>query len=103
MRERRKALGDPLHELFLRADKISKLSTVTLMYRSIPPSPGSTSKFCDECIAVATESLEEHRKCLDLLIDMDFSILELYIQWWVEITSSAKDASPILLPSSPFR
>lgn len=78
---RRRALGDSTHELLIRADRISYLADLTLIYRSIPSGPYSTSAFCDECIATANRGLEEHKKCIVLLRDMEGDVLELYIQW----------------------
>ncbi|KAH7143790.1 fungal-specific transcription factor domain-containing protein [Dactylonectria macrodidyma] len=78
---RRRALGNSTHELLKRADRISYLADLTLIYRSIPSGPYSTSAFCDECIATANRGLEEHKKCIVLLRDIEGDVLELYIQW----------------------
>ncbi|KAF7555777.1 hypothetical protein G7Z17_g1917 [Cylindrodendrum hubeiense] len=78
---RRRALGDSTHELLMRADRISYLADLTLIYRSIPSGPYSSSAFCDECIATANRGLEEHKKCIALLRDIEGDVLELYIQW----------------------
>lgn len=81
MELRRQSIGNEMHELFQRADRISHLATLTLVYRAIPTGPYSNSVFCDECIATACQALNEHRKCLDILKNVEDEVLEMYLQW----------------------
>jgi hypothetical protein len=79
---RRRAIGNEMHELFLRADNISHLSTLTLVYRAIP-GIYSNSVFCHECVSTAAEALKEHQKCLAMLKKVDGNILQMYVEWLV--------------------
>lgn len=75
-------LGDELSELLDKADRISHLSTLTLIYRSIPASPYSSSAFCEDCIATAHQTLDEHQICLVMLRNMEDNFVEFYLQWY---------------------
>lgn len=78
---RRQAVGDGVHELFLRADRINHLVTLTLIYGAIPGRLHANSVFSEECIITATEALNEHKVCLNTLSSLDSEVLELYFQW----------------------
>ena len=86
---RRQTIGNDMHELFQRADRINHLATLTLVYRAIPAGPYSNSVFCEECVATASEALNEHRKCLAILKDVEGEVLEMYLQWLVSMSSSS--------------
>ncbi|KAJ4252441.1 hypothetical protein NW762_011042 [Fusarium torreyae] len=77
----RKSLGYELGGIFQKADKIGYLSTLCLIYRAIKPASSTHSAFCDECLAVAKEAIEEHKTCLVILKDAETSIFEFYVQW----------------------
>ncbi|RYP71915.1 hypothetical protein DL771_004518 [Monosporascus sp. 5C6A] len=64
-----------------RAEKVSYLAVLTLIYRSIPPSPYSGSAFGEECIATAIRALEEHENCISSLYGQSTSLVTLYVQW----------------------
>ncbi|KAG5766780.1 hypothetical protein H9Q72_005152 [Fusarium xylarioides] len=53
---------DPLPGLVRRADRISHLAIITLIYRGIKPSSNTGSAFCNECLSSAKQCLEEHRE-----------------------------------------
>ncbi|KAI9155633.1 Oxidoreductase swnN [Paramyrothecium foliicola] len=72
---------DLLPKLVGRADRISHLAIITLVYRSIQPSSSTGSAFSDECLSSAKECLEEHKEVFSLLQDVESSIVELYVQW----------------------
>ncbi|KAE8319713.1 hypothetical protein BDV41DRAFT_559872 [Aspergillus transmontanensis] len=80
---RRRAIGDDLHEIIRRSDRVCNLSLLSLIYRAIPPEKPSGTAFCDECIATAREALKEHEKCVALILSCpwDESFLEMYINW----------------------
>lgn len=78
---KRKAVGDEMAELLERANRVSHLATMTLIYRSIPANPYSHSAFSEECIATAHQTLEEHQRCLPVLRKMDAHVVEMYLQW----------------------
>lgn len=81
LEQRRRALGNDLHELLNRADKVSYLSIMTLIYRGIPASPRSGSAFCEECVEMAHQALDEHKSCIELMGRLEGNIVELYVQW----------------------
>lgn len=78
-------MGAGLSELLWRADRVTALSMLTLIYRSMPPEDASKSIFCIECLAAAKEALIEHEKCVSILTDKEFQpdLLELYVNWYV--------------------
>ncbi|KAI8405694.1 hypothetical protein FOFC_15182 [Fusarium oxysporum] len=69
--------------LVKRADRISHLAIITLIYRSIQPSSNTGSAFCNECLSSAKQCLEEHKEAFSLLQDAEPSTVELYVQWQV--------------------
>ncbi|KAE8403042.1 fungal-specific transcription factor domain-containing protein [Aspergillus pseudonomiae] len=81
--ESRRAIGDDLHEIIQRSDRVCNLSLLSLIYRAIPPEKPSGTAFCDECIATAREALKEHEKCVALILSRpwDEDFLEMYINW----------------------
>ncbi|CAG9988302.1 unnamed protein product, partial [Clonostachys byssicola] len=80
---RSELMGAGLSELLWRADRVTALSMLTLIYRSIPPEDASKSVFCTECLSAAKEALIEHEKCVAILTDKEFQpdMLELYVNW----------------------
>ena len=90
---RRQTIGQDMHELFQKADRINHLATLTLVYRAIPAGPYSNSVFCEECVATAAEALNEHQKCLTILKDVEGEVLEMYLQWSVFRSSSSSSMS----------
>ncbi len=81
MEEAREHPADFLLDIFSRADKISHLAIITLIYRSVQPSSDTGSSFCNECLSSAKECLEEHKQVFSLLQDAESSTVELYVQW----------------------
>ena len=78
---RREAIGPDVATLLEQADKISHLSTLTLIYQNISPDPHSNSKFSQECMETALLTLTEHEKCLPILKRVNEIVFESYIQW----------------------
>ncbi|KAF4465036.1 C6 transcription factor [Fusarium albosuccineum] len=81
--ETTRVLGTALSQLIWRAERVTALSMLTLIYRSIPPEKPGGSVFCEDCIATAREAVMEHEKCVNFLTDEKFlsSYFELYINW----------------------
>lgn len=52
-----------------------------LVYRAIKPKTSTSSAFCDECLEVAKQALDEHRICLSILKEGEASMLEHYVHW----------------------
>ncbi|EMR72049.1 putative fungal specific transcription protein [Eutypa lata UCREL1] len=78
----REAIGSLAYDTFYYSEKVSYLAVLTLIYRSIPPSPYSGSAFSEECISTAIQALEEHEKCISRLHDhQNDNVLSLYIEW----------------------
>ena len=67
------------------SDQVIGLSTLTLIYRSIPPEKPSMSVFCEKCIDAARQTLQEHDRCLSAIIrEQGRTVcLEAYINWFV--------------------
>lgn len=68
-------------ELLLRAEKITCLGILTLVYRSIPPEPHTRSAFSRLCVSTALQALEEHQACMQLLEHQEHRMLDFYVQW----------------------
>ncbi|KAH7183489.1 uncharacterized protein B0J16DRAFT_345860 [Fusarium flagelliforme] len=79
--ESRMGVGDTLTDLFQRADQIAYLSMLCLVYRAIKPKTSTSSAFCDECLEVAKQALDEHRICLSILKEGEAGMLEHYVHW----------------------
>ena len=74
-----------MDKLFERADKVAHLSTLTLLYRAIPAGQYSQSAFCEECVTMAHEALEEHHRCIETLRNVQDNMVEVYLQWYVSL------------------
>ncbi|KPM39016.1 hypothetical protein AK830_g7558 [Neonectria ditissima] len=80
---RSQTLGAGLNELLWRADRVTSLSMLTLIYRGIPPDKPGSSVFCNDCITTARDALIEHEKCLAILSDRELQsdYFEFYVTW----------------------
>ncbi|KAJ5689226.1 hypothetical protein N7462_003618, partial [Penicillium macrosclerotiorum] len=67
--------------IYLRCDKVSRLSVLTLIYRAIPVEPGSSTPFIPECIDTARASLEYHQNCVAVLKEASEAIRCSYMHW----------------------
>jgi hypothetical protein len=54
-------------EGMFKSDQVSHWSTLTLVYRAIPPAPGFPSSFSAECIEAARSAFRMHFECMDLI------------------------------------
>lgn len=81
----RQALGPAVHELQRHMDRVTCLSLLTLIYRSIPSEGLSSSAFCEDCIAAAKATLTEHEKCMSTMAEnqLQSSFLGIYVNWYV--------------------
>ncbi|RSL97765.1 hypothetical protein CEP52_010718 [Fusarium oligoseptatum] len=76
-------LGDVLSQLCFRSERVTSLSMLTLIYRSIPPDKPGASVFCDECIATARRAVREHEKCVEIFTSTEIqsNYFLLYVNW----------------------
>ncbi|KAF5484864.1 putative transcriptional regulatory protein [Colletotrichum siamense] len=72
--ERRRILGNTIDDIFIQCDKISHLSLMCLIYRSICQ---NDVPFCEECISTAREALEEHTRSMSLIDSRDTHLFDM--------------------------
>lgn len=73
----------PEYEAFyFKADEVSHLALLALIYRAIPPQNGSSATFSKECIETARAALEKHQQCMALLKETDESLILMYFHWY---------------------
>ncbi|KAI1772017.1 hypothetical protein F4818DRAFT_427378 [Hypoxylon cercidicola] len=77
--------SDAISAMLLKSDEVSILSTLTLVYRAVPPGamaapPGPSSMFCVECIDCAREVVELHLECTSLFRDNP-QLSTAYMHW----------------------
>jgi hypothetical protein len=58
--------GKEMEGMF-KSDQVSHWSTLTLVYRAIPPPPGSFSSFSAECIEAARSAFRMHFECMAII------------------------------------
>jgi len=63
-----------------RSDEVSVYSSLTLVYRALPPLPGSSSTFNPHCIDTARETMRVHQQCLQLVADDEYTA-SAYLHW----------------------
>ncbi|PFH55203.1 hypothetical protein XA68_10389 [Ophiocordyceps unilateralis] len=76
--------SDVVH-LFLRGEEIQFLATLTLVYRMIPASGSSISRFSNECLDAARRAMRVHQECVRF-IDNSNCVKFIYIHWYLTIT-----------------
>ncbi|RBQ77905.1 hypothetical protein FVER14953_21610 [Fusarium verticillioides] len=57
----------PLVDIYVKGDEVQLLSTMTLIYQSVPAPDGSRSRICDECINTARRATYAHLECISSL------------------------------------
>ncbi|KAH8881491.1 hypothetical protein GQ53DRAFT_799192 [Thozetella sp. PMI_491] len=77
--------GNDIEVMLLRSDEVAKLSTLTLVYRTIPPSgmgdsSTPTKTFCRECIDVAREAIQAHLECANQ-VEANPMLATVYLHW----------------------
>ncbi|KIL94147.1 hypothetical protein FAVG1_02709 [Fusarium avenaceum] len=75
------SIGKRQREILQRADRVAYFSMRCLIFRAITPDSSASTAFCDECLAAAKEGLEEHKRCLSLLQQVENNIFEFYVYW----------------------
>ncbi|KAH7245479.1 hypothetical protein BKA59DRAFT_475858 [Fusarium tricinctum] len=75
------SIGQRQREVFQRADRVAYFSMRCLIFRAITPGSSASTAFCDECLAAAKEGLEEHKRCLSMLQEVENNIFEFYVYW----------------------
>ncbi|UPK92108.1 hypothetical protein LCI18_003043 [Fusarium solani-melongenae] len=71
--------------MYIKGDEVQLFSTMTLIYRAIPPPLGSRSRFCDECVGAARSAMQRHLECM-ATINSDISARSIYIHWNLALT-----------------
>ncbi|KAM6510743.1 hypothetical protein FSOLCH5_011188 [Fusarium solani] len=56
-----------LVDVFVQGDEVQFLATLTLVYRAIPAPPGSPSRFSNECLETARQTMRRHKETVALL------------------------------------
>jgi hypothetical protein len=69
-----------------RSDEVATLSTLTLVYRTMPPNSASNSLhpatiFCRECIQVAREAIQAHLGCTKQ-VGANPQLATVYLHWY---------------------
>ncbi|XXH05289.1 hypothetical protein Hte_011714 [Hypoxylon texense] len=77
--------SDAISAMLLKSDEVSILSTLTLVYRAVPPGamaapPGPSSMFCVECIDCARHVVQLHLECTELFRDKP-ELATAYMHW----------------------
>ncbi|EON97832.1 putative fungal specific transcription factor domain protein [Phaeoacremonium minimum UCRPA7] len=77
--------SDAISAMLLKSDEVSILSTLTLVYRAVPPGamtapPGPSSMFCVECIDCARDVVQLHLECTELFRDNP-QLAPAYMHW----------------------
>ncbi|SPO02605.1 related to C6 transcription factor [Cephalotrichum gorgonifer] len=68
--------------MVLKSDEVSLYSSLTLIYRALPPSPGSGGTFSSECIETAREAMQAHQYCIRMVADSEY-MTRAYIHWTI--------------------
>lgn len=71
-----------LLEMVLKSDQVSMFSSLTLIYRALPPPRGSAGTFGPDCIDTARGAMRIHHACIDAVRDSDY-FSSAYIHWYV--------------------
>ncbi|KAL2862573.1 putative C6 transcription factor [Aspergillus lucknowensis] len=71
----------PIESLYIRCDEVCRFSVLTLIYRAIPPQPGTAGTFIDECIEAARGALQSHKSCMLLLKEATEASKLSYLHW----------------------
>lgn len=69
-------------EMVMKSDQVSFLSSLTLVYRAIPPGFAGASTFTSECIETARLAMQTHEECMKLM-GSNLWVAASYIHWCV--------------------
>ncbi|KAL2843158.1 hypothetical protein BJY01DRAFT_197527 [Aspergillus pseudoustus] len=70
-----------IESMYIQCDEVCRFSTLTLIYRAIPPQVGSTGTFVDECLQSARSALQSHKSCMELLKEAAPGTKLSYFHW----------------------
>ncbi|RDW93052.1 putative C6 transcription factor [Aspergillus mulundensis] len=73
---------NPIECLYLKCDEVCRFSVLTLIYRAIPPQPG-TGTFVKECIEAARSALQTHKSSMGLLTEANEVMKLSYLHWCI--------------------
>lgn len=68
-------------EMVMKSDQVSFLSSLTLVYRAIPPGFAGASTFTSECIETARLAMQTHEECMKLM-GSNLWVAASYIHWY---------------------
>ncbi|KAH7115450.1 hypothetical protein B0J13DRAFT_653839 [Dactylonectria estremocensis] len=77
-----------LVDIYVKGDEVQLLSTMTLIYRAIPPPEGSNSGFSDACVDAARRAMQQHLSCMEL-VQRDAFAKSIYLHWNLVLTPFA--------------
>lgn len=76
--------SNEIASMLLRSDELAMLSTLTLIYRSLPPdypsSPASSMTFSSDCIEMSREAMRVHLECIGL-VEKTPMLATAYMHW----------------------
>ncbi|KAL3470426.1 hypothetical protein BJX99DRAFT_49709 [Aspergillus californicus] len=70
-----------IEALYIRCDEVCRFSVLCLIYRAIPPQPGTPGTFIEECIRAARGALQSHKSCMLLLKEATEGLKLSYLHW----------------------
>ncbi|KAL2811234.1 hypothetical protein BJX63DRAFT_422478 [Aspergillus granulosus] len=70
-----------VESMYIQCDEVCRFSTLTLIYRAIPPQAGNTDTFIDECIQSARNALQSHKSCMEMLKEATPGTKLSYLHW----------------------
>ncbi|KAL4903369.1 hypothetical protein BDW74DRAFT_186052 [Aspergillus multicolor] len=68
--------------LYVKCDEVCRFSVLTLIYRAIPPQPG-TGTFVKECIEAARSALQTHKSSMGMLTEANEVMKLSYLHWCI--------------------
>ncbi|KAL2846076.1 hypothetical protein BJX68DRAFT_129594 [Aspergillus pseudodeflectus] len=70
-----------VESIYIQCDEVCRYSTLTLIYRAIPPQAGATGTFINECIQSARNALQSHKSCMAVLKEATPATKLSYLHW----------------------
>lgn len=72
--------SNSLVEMFVQGDEVQFLTTLTLVYRAMPASEGSPSRFSQECLDTARQTIKLHMECIKSMCYGTY-MKSIYVHW----------------------
>lgn len=82
-------------EMVMKSDQVSFLSSLTLVYRAIPPGFAGPSTFTSECIETARLAMQTHEECMKLM-GSNLWVAASYIHWYAPLFPLSPASESIL-------